>query len=286
MRSIALLANPDSGQGEATDVGELLRQAGAQVRSYPVRDWAEAAASGAERLVAAGGDGSLACVARGAARAGVPLAVVPTGTANDFAAGLGLPTDVEEACRLAVSGERTRALELGWAGGRPFLNVASVGLAPEAAERADELKEGAGALAYPLGAIRAAASAEPIRCRVSADGELVLDGDAWQVSVACTGSFGGGASLEADATDGKLDLIVIEGGSRARLAKHALGMRLGNLEGQDGVIDRRCSIVELRLEADNARLNVDGELVDAEEPAERGTIHFSVEQAAFELIVG
>jgi len=285
VRSIALLANPDSGQGEAEHVEELLRRAGARIESFAVSEWRDAARAGAERLVVAGGDGSIACAARGAAQAGIPLAVVATGTANDFAAGMSLPAELEQACELAVGGERTLAVELGWVGDRPFVNVASVGLAPAAAEHADDLKPRIGALAYPVGAIKAGLTAHPIHCRVACDGEVIHDGDAWQVSVASTGAFGGGASLETNASDGKLDLVVIEAGGRVHLAKHAYGMRIGSVEGQVGVTDRRCSSVDLRLEAGDS-LNVDGELVDATELAVDGTIHFGVADDAFELVVG
>ena len=285
MPTIALLANPDSGAGEAERAAELLRRTGADVRSFAPDAWREAARAGADRIVAAGGDGSLGCAAQGAAMAGVPLAVVPTGTANDFAAEIGLPDDLEQACELAAGGRRTRTLELARAGDRPFLNVASVGLAPAAAEHADGLKGRIGALAYPAGAVKAGATATPVRCSVRCDGELLHEGEAWQVSVASGGAFGGGASLEADATDGRLDLVVIERSSRARLAKHAFGMRVGNIEGQAGVIDARGSEIELRIDEERECLNVDGELVPAGELAEDGTIRFSVEPAAFELVV-
>lgn len=286
MPSVALLANPDSGQGESERVEELLRRAGARVETFAVGDWRKAACSGAERIVVAGGDGSIACAAQAASEAGVPLAVVATGTANDFAAGLALPSDLEQACELAACGERTLSMELGRVGDRHFVNIASVGLSPAAAEHADDLKDRIGALAYPVGALKAGLTAKPIRCRVLSDGVAFHEGEAWQVSVASTGAFGGGASLETNTSDGKLDLVVMQAAGRARLAKHAYGMRVGNIEGQRGVLDTRCKSVELRLEEPGECLNVDGELVDAEELAEDGTIHFGVEDGAFELIVG
>ena len=64
---------------------------------------------------------------------GVPLAVVATGTANDFARRMGLSDDLGTACRLAVRGTRLRRLDLARIDGRPFVNVASAGLAPAAA---------------------------------------------------------------------------------------------------------------------------------------------------------
>lgn len=285
MPSIALLANPDSGGGEAHHVEGLLQAAGAEVETFTLEDRDRAAAGRPERMVVAGGDGSIACVAASAASAGVPLAVIATGTANDFAAGLELPAALEEACELAVRGTHRRPMELAWAGDHPFVNVASVGLSPTAAEHAHGLKGRIGAVAYPVGALRAGLGAHPVRCRVSCDGSPHYDGKAWQVSVGATGAFGGGASLEANSSDGKLDLVVVQDGGRLRLIRHAYGLRVGSIEGQPGVIDQRCSTVELGLDP-GASLNVDGELIEAAELEVDGVISFRAERDAFELIVG
>ena len=282
---IALLTNPDSGRGLANDVERLLRRHGAQVESFPISDHDRAVTGGFDRIAVAGGDGSIACVAEAAGRSGIPLAVIPTGTANDFATGVGTPAGVEAASELAALGERRRSLEIGWAGARPFVNLTSVGLSPVAADHAHGLKHRLGALAYPLGAIRAGFTAKPVRCRVDADGERRFEGEAWQVSVACTGAFGGGASLETDAQDGRVDLVVIEASGRLRLVKHAYGMRAGAVEKQRGVLSERCGRIELALE-EGGRLNVDGELVDASELADGGAIAFQAKAGAFELIVG
>ena len=285
MRSIALLLNEESGDGSAADVESMLREAGADVAVFDVREPERATASGPERLVVAGGDGSIGPAADAASRAGIPIAVIPAGTANDFAAIVELPADLADACRLAVTGEELRSLELGRASGRPFVNVASIGLSPEAAEEAHGLKDRLGALAYPAGAVKAGASADPVECEVRCDGDVLHSGEAWQVSIACTGAFGGGASLATDTTDGLLDVVVIEGSSRARLVKHAYGLRVGNVEGQKGVIDARCAGVELRLD-DSECLNIDGEIVPSSELAEAGTIGFRIDRDPFELVVG
>ena len=128
--------------------------------------------------------------------------------------------------------------------------------------------------------------ADALGFQVSGDGEELFAGEAWQVSVACMGAFGGGASLEADAGDGLLDLVVIEGSGRARLVKHAFGLRVGSVEGQKGVIDARCARISVTIRDEAASLNVDGELVEAAELERDGEILFEAERAAFELVVG
>ena len=282
MPRIALISNPGSGSAGDVDVAGLIAGAGVDLQSFSIEQAAAAAGSGAERIVAAGGDGSIAPAAEAAAAAGVELAVVPAGTANDFAARMGLPDEIESAVEVAVNGTGTRLVDLARIGQRPFVNVASIGLSPAAAGAAEDLKDKLGALAYTAGALRAATSEEPVRCRVECEGAELFEGEAWQVMVGCTGAFGGGSRIEADADDGRLDVVVIEGGSRAALVKHALGLRAGAVEGQKGVRSRRCR--EVAVEG-AGELNVDGELVDClEVGGER--ISFTVRPRAVTLVTG
>ncbi len=239
----------------------------------------EAVRSGASRIVVAGGDGSIGTAAEVAGMAGVPLAVIPAGTANDFARALGIPLDPSKACRVAVAGTATRSLELAWIGSRPFVNAASAGLSPVAARKAGGLKRLLGPLAYTVGALRAGLGACPVRCRVSCDGGASFDGPAWQVSVAVTGAFGGGSTVEADPQDGELDVVVIEAGSRARLILHAYRLRAGGIEAQRRVRSRRCRDLEVLTDGTTG-FNVDGELIEMKDA------RFRVEAGAFEAVTG
>lgn len=265
-------------------MGRLLESSGASVRPYSLAEVPDASFEGLERIIVAGGDGSIAPAARAAVKAELPLGVVPAGTANDFADRMGLPCDVREATMLALLGKRTREVDLAEAGGLPFVNVASIGLAPAAARRASGMKGLLGPLAYSVGAMRAAASAEPCHCVVRCGGEVLLDGAAWQVTVACSGAFGGGSRLETDADDGELDVVVIESGPRRRLLKHAAGLKAGRIEGNAGVLSSRCSRIEIEIAAEQ-ELNVDGELVRSERVlGESGSIAFTVCAESVELV--
>jgi YegS/Rv2252/BmrU family lipid kinase len=275
---IALLANPESGQGEADEVAHTMRELGATVAVFRLDEIDEAAATRPERLVVAGGDGSLGCVAAAAARGAVPFAVVPTGTANDFARALGIPLDSSEAIQVAAQGTTTKGIDIARMDDRPFLNVASVGLSPAAAAHASGLKGAFGPLAYTFGALRAGLGARPVRCAVRCDGRSVFEGEAWQVSVASTGAFGGGSSVEAHPADGRLDVVAIEAGSRIRLLRHAHGLRLGEIEGQPGVAKARCAVAEIELDGTEP-FNVDGELVES------GTCRFELEPQAVAVVV-
>ena len=163
-------------------------------------------------------------------------------------------------------------------GARPFVNVASGGLAAVAARHASSLKKRLGRFAYMWGALRAGVTAGPWECRVRCDDRGVFSGDAWQVIVASSGAFGGGSDIaEADPTDGILDVTVIPAGSRLRLAQHAAGLRSGEVTAQRGVVHVRCRTAAVDGEL---KFNVDGELVS--ESAAR----FGVSAAAFQLVVG
>jgi diacylglycerol kinase (ATP) len=281
---VVLLANPESGTGDAAGVESLVRAHAEGVRSFTLDQLEEAARVDAERYVVAGGDGSIGCVAKLAADSGVPLGVVPVGTANDFARFLGLPLDSSEAAVLAAEGDVTRRLDLAHArgpeiGDRPFLNAASVGLSPVAARKAHGLKRVLGSPAYALGAVRAGLTARPLPCVVRADGRRAWNGKAWQVTVASTGAFGGGAEVEADPGDGRLDAIVIEAGSRPALILRAYGLRAGTVTSQRGVHRSTVATIELDVPP-GTPYNIDGELVTG------GPARFEVERQVVPVVMG
>jgi diacylglycerol kinase family enzyme len=281
---IALAANRASGGGlDPEPLVAALREAGAEVTvgGCESAELETLAASMPDRMAVAGGDGTIGAVAAVAGRIGAPLAVIPTGTANDFARAHGLPEDPVAAARLAAMGTRVEPQELGLlADGRPFVNVASAGLASHAARRADALKTVLGPLAYGVGALHAALSERPAPVTVRVDGETAFDGGCWQVIVAITGAFGGGSGVqEADPGDGRLDVVVIPASSRLALARRAWGLRSQTIAQQAAVPHHIGTLVEVDLPA-GTELNVDGELRDG------GLVRVTVERAAFALVVG
>jgi YegS/Rv2252/BmrU family lipid kinase len=277
---IALLANPDSGSGGADGVERGLRARGLEVTRFELDRADEVVGASPQRVIVAGGDGSIGCAAEAAGVAGAPLGVVPVGTANDFARALELPDDREEALELAATGRRTACLDLGRVGGRrPFVNAASTGLSPVAARKAHGLKGLLGPLSYTVGALRAGLFAQPVRARVTVDGSSAFDGRAWQVIVGVTGAFGGGAGVDADPGDGKLDVVAIEARSRARLAVHGYGLRAGRVEEQEGVVTASGTRIEVETDGE-AGFNVDGELADERR------LEFTAEPRAYEVVVG
>ncbi|MFD7662708.1 diacylglycerol/lipid kinase family protein [Streptomyces sp. NPDC059788] len=131
-----LIMNPRSGGGKVGRFGlrEKAEALGADVvllegpETVDVAGLAqEAVGKGADLLGAAGGDGTQALVAEVAAAHGVPLLVIPAGTRNHFALDLGLDRDDPAKALDALRDGVELHIDLGRAGGRPFVNNVSFG---------------------------------------------------------------------------------------------------------------------------------------------------------------
>jgi diacylglycerol kinase family enzyme len=281
---IALVVNEASGGGtDPVPLQRAMREQGADVETFSCEseDLERIPGAGPDRVVVAGGDGTIGAVAELAGRLGVPLGVIPAGTANDFVRANGLPLDPVRAAALAASGQELRSLELGRLGdGRPFVNVASAGLASVAAHRAAPLKPRLGPLAYGVGAVRAAATASPLQCTVRVDDRTVFSGGAWQVILAVTGAFGGGSGVgAADPEDGVLDVAVIPAGSRIGLARRAWGLKRHTIAEQGAVEHHRGEVIAVDVPP-GTEFNADGEVRDA------GLDRVTVERDAYSLVSG
>lgn len=273
------MANPRSGSCDPQAVAERLRALGSHVELFDVDESERAAAAGHDRLAVAGGDGSIAPAAAAAGAAGIPLAVIPAGTANDFARRMGLPGDLTAACRLAVHGPLLRDTELGRMDGRPFVNVASAGLPAPAARSAKAWKKPLGPLGYAAGAVAAGLTASAVPVKVDCDGGTLFEGEAWQVTVAASGAFGAGARIEeADPHDGALEVVAVAAGPRPGLIALGYRLRSGSLTRHRRAHRQRSKSVLVQVRG-STEWNVDGEVVSA------GTSRFSGEADAFRLVV-
>ena len=97
------------------------------------------------------------------------------------------------------------------------------------------------------------------------DGDEIFSGDAWQVTVGLHRRVRRRQRVDADPTDGMLDVVVIEAGSRLRLVARAYGLRRGGIEEQRGVATCRGREVDGRdrgRATSSGGFNVDGEVVD------------------------
>src|SRR5690606_7132602 len=114
----------------------------------------EAVANGFDLVASYGGDGTISEVTRGLINTGVPLAVLPGGTANALAMGLGVPFNLPGAID-AIFNSRVEAMDLGEANGRTFVLRADMGLSTKMAQQASrELKDRFGVVAYAISGLQ------------------------------------------------------------------------------------------------------------------------------------
>jgi len=173
----------------------------------------DAAADGADLVVAVGGDGTVRGCAEGLAYTGIPLGIVPVGTGNLLAATLGVPAHARAALGIVLGARGTRCadrrIDLATADGAPFTAMAGMGL-DAAVVAATRFKHHFGWLAYAMsGAVHLALP--PARFTISMDGGAPVEREARSVVVGNSGLLPGGFTLlpEARIDDGLLDVGIL-----------------------------------------------------------------------------
>jgi diacylglycerol kinase family enzyme len=219
-----------------------------------------------DRLVVAGGDGSLHAVVERLHHDGrlgdTPIALVPLGTGNDLARGAGLPLDPAEAAERAATGSPHPWDLLEDAAGGIVVNAVHGGIGADAAARSEGLKGRLGPLAYPVGAIAEGVRVDGWALTVEVDGRAIdLPGDeVLLVGVGNGPCIGGGTPLfpGARGDDGLLDVVVSCATGPAARAAFALALRKGAHLERDDVVATRGTTV--RISGDALSYDADGEL--------------------------
>ncbi len=232
-----------------------------------------------DAIVMAGGDGTVNGAIPALIEAGKPVGILPFGTANDLALTLDIPSDPLAAAGVIAKGH-LRRIDVGRVNDAHFINVASIGLAVNIAERQnEELKRQWGIFSYAVAAMDTLSAAQRFPARVTC-GERSEQVEAFQIAVGNGIHYGGGLMVSPDARidDGLLDAYVIETTSVANLIALAPKLRDGTLVERDDVAFFRGPVI--RVETDRPmKVNTDGELT-THTPAE-----FSVLPGALEVFV-
>ncbi|MBW7458990.1 YegS/Rv2252/BmrU family lipid kinase, partial [Paenibacillus sepulcri] len=174
----------------------------------------EAADRGFDMIIAAGGDGTLYEVINGLAtkESRPPLGILPLGTTNDFARGLGIPKQWESACDLIIQ-QFKRPIDLGKANERYFINIAGGGSLTELTyEVPSKLKTMIGQLAYYMKGLEKMTRLRPTELILQADEIGEMHEEIMLFLICNSNSVGGFEKLAPDATidDGLLDVIVLK----------------------------------------------------------------------------
>jgi diacylglycerol kinase (ATP) len=218
-------------------------------------------------LVVVGGDGSLhTAVGRlwaGGLAAEVTVGLIPLGTGNDFARGVGIPLDPVEAARLIVDGTPRPVDLITDDTGDVVVNAAHVGVGAEAAVNAKPLKPYLRILSFPIGGLLAGVRTHGWRLRIVADGQVLTSGRrrVLMAGLSNAPSIAGGTAVmgpDASVTDGVFDVTVSLAVRPLAKLGYAVGLIRGVHPGRDDVIYRTAKT--LTINGEPFRANADGEV--------------------------
>lgn len=162
------------------------------------------------RIIAAGGDGTVNLCVNAMVRHNInlPLAILPAGTANDFAYYFELPSEIDYQLDIAL-GNRTTKADVGVVNGKAFINVAALGALVDVSQKTDpNLKNAIGVLAYYLKAVTEIPQIRVLPVKLTTP-EAVYEEEIYFMVVMNGESAGGFRKLspQSSINDGKLDVI-------------------------------------------------------------------------------
>lgn len=217
----------------------------------------------ADIIVVCGGDGSISSAVPAVIESGLPLGIIPAGTANDLARTLSIPLDFAAAADVIVEGH-SRRIDVGTVNGHAFFNVASIGISSDLAQKLDPaIKKRFGRLGYAVAALRVILAAQRFRARIREKGESRTV-STYQVAIGNGRLYGGGNVVEENAAidDGTLDLYSLEVKNLWKLALMLRAFRSGTHGAWKEVRTAKC--VEFDIETRRPMpVNTDGEIVTA-----------------------
>jgi YegS/Rv2252/BmrU family lipid kinase len=218
------LVNPASGNGATGKRWPELRRRAAELglrgeevlSQFPGHLGRAAADAGDSLLVVIGGDGTVNEVVNGIAGTDAEVAVLPCGTGEDFGRTHGIPSNFDDAVRVALGG-RARTIDLGRVeldsgASRYFANVGSAGMSGAVARRANAMTKRLGGRATFFYALtREFLAWQNTRVTVELDDGVRREGAMHDVIVANGNWHGGGMRLAPDARqdDGTFDVVTI-----------------------------------------------------------------------------
>lgn len=236
--SIPLFINPTAGRGRAgrrlPTIESLLRDNGVDTDVHTSTAMGDIEQqiravidAGADRIIVAGGDGSVHEAVNGIMRAekDAALGIIPTGTGNDFAKAAGISLDWQATARLLAdritSNSPARRIDVGRMNERYFGNGAGVGFDAKVSRIARDFKWPIGDLVYLVAVLRAM-----IDGIITPNMKIVADDFSWDgpltLANISNGAWVGGMfhiAPMADHADGMLDLLVVAPVSGPRILR-------------------------------------------------------------------
>ena len=279
---VAVIVNPISGRaGRRTDAGRERQQLAADtLREIDVAAdvvLTNARGHGAElarafvarsfdRVIAWGGDGTVNEVAGPLIGTNTALGVVPSGSGDGLAHGVGVPTESGEALQAACRGAIT-PIDVGWIGDRHFLNVCGIGFDAAVAESFNAVNK-RGLIGYVRHGLSMVWGYRAPDYHVRLGDGRRFDGPLFVIAFSNGREYGNRLVLSAgaDLTDGWLDAVIVDPGSPFRQLWRARRLALGSDRPAAGI--HRLRVQQATISADELVCHVDGETFRAERAVE------------------
>ncbi|MBF8781119.1 lipid kinase YegS [Pseudomonas fulva] len=217
----------------------------------------EALEAGYAHVVAGGGDGTLRDVAQAMEGAQASLALLPLGTANDFAHAANVP--LEPGAALLLLERPATPVDLGRAGDKAFLNMATGGFGSQVtANTSEDLKKALGAAAYMITGISRFSELQAASVEIHGP-DFQWQGPLLALGIGNGRQAGGGHELCPDAVidDGLLDISILPA------PQEVVGALRELLVGEGLYIRARLPWVEVRS-VQGIDINLDGEPLQAQ----------------------
>lgn len=221
MRSAYLIFNPVAGQGNAEQDLATIRSileptihldihlTTAEIDADKLAIYA--VQEGAEAIISCGGDGTVSAVTTALMGTGIPLGVIPRGTANAFANALDLPMTIEAACQTILAGD-TRVIDAATCNDKPMVLLAGVGFEAETIDHADrESKNRFGLMAYVLAGLDQLQRLENFKVTLETE-DKIINVTACAITIANAApptSILAQGSADVICDDGLLDITII-----------------------------------------------------------------------------
>ena len=265
------IANPGAGPRDVDlepVIGQVLGSSGAWDLRYTQHpgeavDFARAAREeGYDRVVAAGGDGTVNEVAQGLLDCPLPLGVLPLGSGNAFARSMGVPRTLPQALTWLLSSS-SRPIDVGTIDDHVFLSTAGLGIDAEVCRRFNSHGHRRGLWPYIHHSLKAVTACRPLPVDVAVNGQDARTRLAYLVAIANTPQYGYGATIAPDARpdDGQLDVCIVEDLTFWRAIVHTRRLFSGSIGQMPGVT--LLKVTQMTLQCHIApHLQIDGESVE------------------------
>lgn len=212
-------------------------------------------------VLVAGGDGTVDNVVNTMKKMNInlPVAILPTGTANDFAKFIGMPQRIEKACEQILN-STPKKVDLGKINDKYFINVASTGLFTDVSQKTDvNLKNTIGKLAYYVKGIEQLPNFRKLKIKVTSENNVFDDN--MYLMLVFNGRTAGNFNLayKSEIDDGLLDVIIIKSGIMKNMISIFIKMiKSEHLEDVKGIVYFKTD--KLKIECDEKIVtDIDGE---------------------------